>query len=142
MWLSEIILGGVKKELIRLGGRIESSSSLSVRSMTCDTGRFVLVLLLGTEAEPSREGAAIGEDDGVASTLSFDSLPPETSTISTPFSQSLSAAGVVVDSAATDQRPSTSIVTESTDFGVLFKISRKYLEGHFNTPKTAGSGSI
>jgi hypothetical protein len=87
----------------------------------------VLVLLLETDDDPSREEAAMGEDDeGKASTLSFDSLPPETSIISsrsTPFSLSLSAIGVPDDSAATDQRPSTSIVTESTVFGVLFKMS-------------------
>ena len=117
---------------MRLAGRAVSSSSLRVRSMTCEAGRFVLTEPLGTEADPSREAVVTGEGTvGVASTLSFDNLLPETSMISSrpsfPSSLSVSGMGVLDDSAATDQAPSTSIVTESTVLGVLFKISRKYL---------------
>lgn len=97
--------------------------------MTCEIGRLLLPPR-GME-EGSREDRAIGEtDEGVVSPLIFETRLSEISMISScsSYSSSESGIGEFDASTATDQRPSTSIVTDSTLFGVLFKMSRKYLK--------------
>lgn len=125
------MLEGVRKEFIRFAGRgsSSSSSSLMVRSMTREIGR--LLLPARGMNEVSREDRAIGEtDEGVVSPLILETRLSEISMTSSRSSYSSSESGIgeFDASTATDQRPSTSIVTDSTLFGVLFKMSRKYLK--------------
>lgn len=134
------MLGGVGNVVVvfvlvrftrRVGG--SSSSSESVRSITCAMGRFELTVLgraagvaeeeavvrgvemLVIEAGPLLRRGGCGE-----SSSEMRSLPANSSSDS-------SGMGELEDSAATDHFPSGSIVTDSTVLGVLASMSSKYL---------------
>lgn len=124
-------LGGVGSAGVRLADRGCSSSSLNVRSMTCEIGR--LLLIRPAERLPSLvwlddAGVVAAGDEPVRGEEPFSRSTTARSAGLPRPSFELSGKGDLQEaSAATDHAPFSSMVTESTCGLVFSRMFSKYL---------------